>query len=90
MQTAAPNILLYIIFERSVLQQEKAQAEGNGSKARRMGRVITQCQDVIKAVKLKRPVDFNSLPELPGAEPIPLPPYMSGLSFCVRCFDFFD
>ncbi|KAL5251485.1 hypothetical protein ACHWQZ_G016999 [Mnemiopsis leidyi] len=59
-------------------QQEKAQAEGNGSKARRMGRVITQCQDVIKAVKLKRPVDFNSLPELPGAEPIPLPPYMSG------------
>ncbi|XP_063686886.1 coiled-coil and C2 domain-containing protein 1-like [Bolinopsis microptera] len=59
-------------------QQEKAQAEGNGSKARRMGRVVTTCQDVIKCVKLKRTVDFNVLPELPGAEPIPLPPYMAG------------
>ena len=58
-------------------QQEKAKVEGQGSKARRMGRVIVQCEDMIKKVKLKHPVDFNLLPELPGAEPIPLPPYMS-------------
>lgn len=58
-------------------QQEKAKAEGNASKARRVGRVIGQCEDIIKKVKLKQPVDFTVLPELPGAEPIPLPPYMS-------------
>ena len=44
-----------------------------------MGRVVAQCEGVIKAVKAKRPVDFSELPELPGADPIPLPPYMSGM-----------
>ena len=43
-----------------------------------MGRIISQCEGLIKSVKLKKPVDFSGLPDLPGADPIPLPPYMRG------------
>ncbi|XP_035667505.1 coiled-coil and C2 domain-containing protein 1-like isoform X5 [Branchiostoma floridae] len=50
---------------------DQAKAEGNGSKARRMGRITKQYQDAIKNHKLGKPVDFNELPCPPGYPPIP-------------------
>ena len=45
---------------------EQAQTEGNSSKARRLGRIVKQYQDAIKACKAGRPVPFDELPDPPG------------------------
>ncbi|CAH1253517.1 CC2D1A [Branchiostoma lanceolatum] len=50
---------------------DQAKAEGNGSKARRMGRIAKQYQDAIKNHKSGKPVDFTELPCPPGYPPIP-------------------
>ncbi|XP_057313175.1 coiled-coil and C2 domain-containing protein 1-like isoform X1 [Hydractinia symbiolongicarpus] len=55
-------------YEESAL---KAKEEGNGGKARRMGRITKQYQDAIRSYKAKKPVDFNELPCPPGFGPIP-------------------
>ena len=45
---------------------DQAQAEGNSSKVRRMGRIIKQYQTAIKASKAGKPVAFDELPDPPG------------------------
>jgi len=50
---------------------DQAQAEGNSSKVRRMGRIIKQYQTAIKASKAGKPVAFDELPDPPGFPPIP-------------------
>lgn len=52
-------------------QEAHAKEEGNSSKVRRMGRIVKQYQDAIKAHKAGRPVPFDELPTPPGFEPIP-------------------
>ena len=51
---------------------ESAKAEDNGSKARRMGRIVKQYEDAIKTVKAGKSVDFSELPTPPGFPPIPV------------------
>ena len=51
---------------------ESAKAEGNGSKARRMGRIVKQYEDAIKTVKAGKSIDFSELPTPPGFPPIPV------------------
>lgn len=51
---------------------EQAQQEGNGSKARRMGRIQKQYEDAIKAHRAGKPIDFDELPTPPGFAPIPV------------------
>ena len=51
---------------------ESAKQEGNSSKARRMGRIVKQYEDALKALKAGKPVDFNELPVPPGYPPIPV------------------
>lgn len=53
-------------------QEAHAKEEGNSSKVRRMGRIVKQYQDAIKAHKAGRPVPFDELPTPPGFEPIPV------------------
>lgn len=50
---------------------DKAKAEGDTSKARRMGRIQKQYEDAIKDYKAKKPVNFEELPVPPGFGPIP-------------------
>jgi len=50
---------------------DQAQAEGNSSKVRRLGRIVKQYQAAIKASKAGRPVAFDELPDPPGFPPIP-------------------
>jgi len=50
---------------------DQAQAEGNSSKVRRMGRITKQYQAAIKASKAGKPVAFDELPDPPGYPPIP-------------------
>ena len=45
---------------------DQAQAEGNSSKVRRLGRIVKQYQAAIKASKAGRPVAFDELPDPPG------------------------
>ena len=51
---------------------ESAQKEGNSSKARRMGRIVKQYEDALKALEAGKPVDFLHLPTPPGYPPIPV------------------
>ena len=51
---------------------ESAKAEDNGSKARRMGRIVKWYEDAIKTVKAGKPVNFSELPTPPGFPPIPV------------------
>ena len=51
---------------------ESAKKEGNSSKARRMGRIVKQYEDALKALKAGKPVDFTELPVPPGYPPIPV------------------
>ena len=51
---------------------ESAQKEGNSGKARRMGRIVKQYEDALKALKAGKPVDFSELPVPPGYPPIPV------------------
>ena len=50
---------------------ESAKKKGNGSKARRMGRIVKQYEDALKALKAGERVDFGELPTPPGYPPIP-------------------
>ena len=51
---------------------EGAKKEGNSSKARRMGRIVKQYEDALKALRAGKPVDFGELPVPPGYPPIPV------------------
>nr|CAB3228095.1 coiled-coil and C2 domain-containing protein 1A-like [Phallusia mammillata] len=48
-----------------------ATKEGNGGKARRMGRIVKQYQTAIRSHKAGKPVNFDELPVPPGFPPIP-------------------
>lgn len=50
---------------------EEAKNGDNGSKVRRMGRIVKQYEDAIKAYKAGKPVAFDDLPSPPGFAPIP-------------------
>lgn len=52
--------------------KEQADAEGNGNKSRRLGRIITQIQKAMKDYKAGKPVNFDELPCPPGFPPIPV------------------
>ncbi|XP_035827871.1 coiled-coil and C2 domain-containing protein 1-like isoform X2 [Aplysia californica] len=52
--------------------ESSAKAAGEGSKARRMGRIVKQYEDAIKCYRAGRPVDFEELPCPPGYAPIPV------------------
>lgn len=52
--------------------EESAKAEGNGSKARRFGRIVRQFEDAIKAYKAGRPIAYDELPVPPGFGPLPV------------------
>ncbi|XP_052776019.1 coiled-coil and C2 domain-containing protein 1-like isoform X2 [Mya arenaria] len=54
--------------------EQQAKEEGNGSKARRMGRITKQYQEAIRDFKNGKPVDFDELPTPPGFAPIPVGP----------------
>lgn len=51
--------------------EKSAQEKGEGSRARRMGRIVKQYEQAIKATKLGKPVDYSELPAPPGYPPIP-------------------
>lgn len=53
-------------------QADAATAEGNTSKARRMGRVLKQFEDALKLHKKGKPIPVDELPVTPGFAPIPL------------------
>lgn len=52
--------------------QEKATAEGNASKARRLGRIVKQYETAMKAYQKGLDFDYDSLPAPPGFPPIPM------------------
>eukprot|EP00794_Sanderia_malayensis_P004573 gene4573-5174_t len=58
-------------FEKYQQAADQAKEEGNGSKARRMGRVAKQYQDAIRDHKRGKAVNFDELPTPPGFAPIP-------------------
>ena len=51
--------------------EEKAKKEGNGSKARRLGRQRKQYDDVIKKLKAGMKVDIGHLTVPPNCPPLP-------------------
>ncbi|XP_044751431.1 coiled-coil and C2 domain-containing protein 1-like isoform X2 [Coccinella septempunctata] len=51
-------------------QEEKAKAEENASKARRIGRIIKQFEQAIKQNKAGKPVAVDELPVPPGFPPL--------------------
>merc|ERR1712106_159057 len=53
-------------------EELKAKEGGNGSKARRMGRICKQYEDAIRMNKAGRPIPRGDLPEPPGFGPIPV------------------
>lgn len=53
-------------------QVDAASAEGNSSKARRMGRVLKQFDDALKLHKKGKPVPLDELPATPGFAPFPV------------------
>ncbi|KAI1304646.1 Coiled-coil and C2 domain-containing protein 1-like [Halotydeus destructor] len=52
---------------------EEAQAEGNSSKARRIGRIVKQYETAVKAHKSRKDFDYDSLPNLIGWPDLPVP-----------------
>ncbi|XP_008193260.1 coiled-coil and C2 domain-containing protein 1-like isoform X1 [Tribolium castaneum] len=54
-------------------QEESAKEQGNASKARRMGRIVKQYEQAIKAHKAGKPIPVDELPTPPGYAPIPVP-----------------
>ncbi|KAJ8034077.1 Coiled-coil and C2 domain-containing protein 1-like [Holothuria leucospilota] len=58
--------------ERYKKMAEKASAENNASKSRRLGRIVKQYDDAIKKEKAGKPVNYEELPELPDFPPLPL------------------
>ena len=51
---------------------ENAKSKNEGSKARRMGRIVKQYEDAIKSTKQGKPVAYGELPTPPGYPPIPV------------------
>ena len=51
--------------------QKGAQEKGEGSRVRRLGRIIKQYEAAIKDTKAGKPCDYNELPAPPGYPPIP-------------------
>ncbi|XP_064486374.1 coiled-coil and C2 domain-containing protein 1-like isoform X2 [Ornithodoros turicata] len=51
----------------------EAKEKGQGSKARRVDRIVKQYEDAIKLYKAGKHVDFEELPTPPGFGPIPVP-----------------
>ena len=51
---------------------ESATQKGDGSRARRNGRIVKQYEDAIKLTKAGKPVDYEELPAPPGYPPIPV------------------
>ena len=49
---------------------QAAKEDGNNSKARRMGRIVKQYQEAIKAYKANKPVDYDDLPCPPGIQAV--------------------
>ena len=52
--------------------EAKAKAEGNSSKARRLGRICKQYEDATKVHRAGRPIPVADLPTPPGFAPIPV------------------
>jgi len=61
-------------------EELKAKQAGNGSKARRMGRICKQYEDAIRMHKAGRPIPRGDLPDPPGYGPIPASDPPSGHS----------
>ncbi|XP_035898568.1 coiled-coil and C2 domain-containing protein 1-like isoform X1 [Anopheles stephensi] len=59
-------------LEKYKAVEQAAKDEGNGSKARRMGRIVKQYQDAIKMHKAGKPIPIDELPTPPGYGPIPV------------------
>ena len=51
--------------------QKSAEEKGEGSKARRMGRIVKQYEAAIRDTRTGKPHDFDDLPTPPGYPPIP-------------------
>lgn len=51
---------------------DNAKAKNEGSKARRMGRIVKQYEEAIKNTKQGKPVAYAELPTPPGYPPIPV------------------
>ena len=51
---------------------DDAKGKGEGSKARRMGRIVKQYDDAIKSTKQGKPYNYADLPTPPGYPPIPV------------------
>lgn len=58
-------------LEKYKSTMDSATAEGNASKARRLGRIVKQYENAIKAATKGLDFDFDSLPCPPGYPPIP-------------------
>lgn len=58
-------------LEKYKSEEAKAKTDGNSSKARRMGRIVKQFEDAIKAHNAGKSVAFDELPTPPGFAPIP-------------------
>jgi len=70
----APTSILEALVQRSEKYKQvadQAKAEGNSSKARRMGRICKQYEEAIAATKAKRPFEYDELPVPPGFPPLP-------------------
>ncbi|XP_018899694.2 coiled-coil and C2 domain-containing protein 1-like isoform X2 [Bemisia tabaci] len=71
---SAPSTPLEALEQRLavyVKSEEQAKEENNSSKARRMGRIVKQYKDAIKAHKAGRSIPYDELPTPPGFPPIP-------------------
>lgn len=53
--------------------QRLAEEKGESSRVRRMGRIVKQYEEAIKATKAKKPYNYSELPDPPGYPPIPVP-----------------
>merc|ERR1719234_1575824 len=72
--TEAPSTVLEALEQRAAKYKQvadQAKAEGNSSKARRMGRIFKQYEEAIAATKGRKPFDYEELPVPPGFPPLP-------------------
>jgi len=70
----APNTIEEALNQRLAKYREdeaKAKEEGNGSRARRLGRICKQYEDAIKLHKRGKPIPVAELPTPPGYSEIP-------------------
>ncbi|ESO95891.1 hypothetical protein LOTGIDRAFT_175058 [Lottia gigantea] len=59
-------------LEKYKFTEAQAKKDGESGKARRMGRIVKQYQEAIRAQKAGRAVDYEELPTPPGFAPIPV------------------